>query len=94
MATFLMFGKYSAEAIKAISGERTDAAVDLISRYGGEVQAMYATLGRHDLVFVVDFPGTEEAMKASVALGRMSGIAFTTAPAVTVEKFDELMEDL
>jgi uncharacterized protein with GYD domain len=55
---------------------------------------MYATLGRHDLVFVVDFPGTEEAMKASVALGRMSGIAFSTAPAVTVEKFDELMEDL
>ena len=94
MSTFLMFGRYSAEAIKAISGERTDAAVDLISRYGGEVQAMYATLGRHDLVFVVDFPGTEEAMKASVALGRMSGIAFTTAPAVTVEKFDELMEDL
>ncbi len=94
MATFLMFGKYSAEAVKAISGERTDAAVDLISRYGGEVQAMYATLGRHDLVFVVDFPGTEEAMKASVALGRMSGIAFSTAPAVTVEKFDELMQDL
>jgi uncharacterized protein with GYD domain len=94
MATFLMFGKYSAEAIKAVSGERTDAAVDLISRYGGEVQAMYATLGRHDLVFVVDFPGTEEAMKASVALGRMSGIAFSTSPAVTVERFDELMEDL
>jgi len=94
MATFLMFGKYSVEAIKAISGERTDAAVDLIARYGGEVQAMYATLGPHDLVFVVDFPGTEEAMKASVAIGRMSGIAFATAPAVTVEKFDELMEDL
>jgi uncharacterized protein with GYD domain len=94
MATFLMFGKYSAEAIKGISGERTDAAVDLISRYGGKAQAMYATLGPHDLVFVVDFPGAEEAMKASVALARMSGIAFTTAPAVTVEKFDELMADL
>jgi hypothetical protein len=31
---------------------------------------------------------------ASVAITRMSEIAFTTAPAVTVEKFDELMEDL
>ena len=94
MATFLMFGKYSAGAIKAISGQRTDAAVDLIAHHGGEVEAMYATLGPHDLVFVVDFPGTEEAMKASVAITRMSDIAFTTAPAVTVEKFDELMEDL
>jgi uncharacterized protein with GYD domain len=94
MAMFLMFGKYSAEATKAISGERTDAAVDLISRYGGKVQAMYATLGKHDLVFVVDFPGTDEAMKASVALARMTGIGFTTAPAVTVEEFDKLMADL
>jgi uncharacterized protein with GYD domain len=94
MALFLMFGKYSGEAIKTMSSERTDAAVDLIGRYGGEAQALYATLGPYDLVFVVDFPTTEDAMKASVALNRMSGIAFVSAPAVTVEKFDELMEDL
>ncbi len=94
MALFLMFGKYSTDAIKTMSSERTDAAVDLIGRYGGEAQAMYATLGPHDLVFVVDFPSTDDAMKASVALNRMTGIAFSTAPAVTVEKFDELMGEL
>ncbi|MGQ9573967.1 MAG: GYD domain-containing protein [Thermoguttaceae bacterium] len=94
MATFLMFGKYSVQAIKEISSERTDAAVDLIERFGGEVQAMYATLGPNDLVFIVNFPGVEEAMKASVALSRMSGIAFQTSPVVTVERFDELMQDL
>ena len=94
MATFLMFGKYSAQALGQMSAERTASAVDLIKKYGGEVDAMYATLGANDLVFVVSFPGTGDAMKASVALGKMTGIAFTTAPAVTVADFDKLMGEI
>jgi hypothetical protein len=31
-------------------------------------------------------------MKASVELARMLGISFTTAPAVTIEEFDKLVE--
>jgi hypothetical protein len=34
----------------------------------------------------------KEAMKASVELTKLLGISFTTAPAVTVEEFDELIE--
>jgi hypothetical protein len=41
----------------------------------------------------VDLPGTEQAMETSVALTEMLGISFTTAPAVTVEEFDKIMED-
>lgn len=92
MSTFLMFGKYSAGALQAISPQRTRQAVETIQKLGGTVQAMYATLGEHDLVLVVDLPGTAEAMKASVGLAKMTGIGFTTAPAVTVEEFDRLME--
>ncbi len=94
MTTFLMSGKYSSEALKEMSAKRTGAAVDLIRRYGGQVKSMYATLGTSDLLLVVDFPGVEEAMKASVALGRLTGIGFVTAPAVTVERFDQLVEHL
>ena len=94
MATFLMFGKYSPQALDQMSAARTASAVELIKKLGGEVQSMYATLGVNDLVFVVSFPGMEEAMKASVALSKMSGIAFSTAPAVTVADFDKLMGDL
>lgn len=93
MATFLMFGKYSPDALKGMSAERTASAVDLIKGLGGEVQSMHATLGQQDLVLIVSLPGNEEAMKASVALGRLTGIAFSTAPAVTVETFDKLMAE-
>ena len=94
MATFLMFGKYSPQALDQMSAERTASASALIKKFGGEVQSMYATLGVNDLVFVVSFPSTEDAIKASVALSKMTGIAFSTAPAVTVAEFDKLMGDL
>ena len=91
MATFMMFGKYSAEALKGISADRTGNAADLMKGYGGEITSMYAMLGGNDLVLIVDLPGIEEAMKASVALSKETGIAFNTSPAVKVEDFDKLM---
>ena len=94
MATFLMFGKYSSRALQEMSIQRTHKAVDLVKQFGGEVQAMYATLGQQDLVFIVSLPGTEEAMKASVALTKLTGISFTTMPAVTVQDFDRLMSGI
>ena len=94
MATFMMFGKYSLEASKEISAARTEKGVNLIKKFGGEVTAMYALLGDKDLVLIVNFPGIDQAMKASVALSKMTGISFATLPAVTVEEFDKMMKDV
>jgi uncharacterized protein with GYD domain len=92
MAKFFMFGKYSAEAMKDISAERTGKALNVIQKFKGRVDGMYALLGEHDLVLILDLPGTAEAMQVSVALNKLTGIGFTTAPAINVEEFDELME--
>lgn len=94
MATFLMYGKYSSRALQEMSIQRTDKVVDLVKQFGGKIEAMYATLGEHDLVFVLSLPGTDEAMKASVALTKLTGIAFVTAPAVSVQEFDKLMGEI
>jgi uncharacterized protein with GYD domain len=91
MATFVMFGKYTAESMKGMSPARTKKAAELVQKLGGQVQSMYATLGRYDLVCIVTLPDVEAAMRASVGLSKMTGIAFNTAPAVPVEEFDKLM---
>ena len=91
MPIFMMFGKYSSEALKGISPERTDKAVEVIKKNGGKVISMYAVLGEHDLVFTLDFPDAEKAFASSVALNKLTGISFTTSPVVEVEKFDKLM---
>jgi len=90
MATFFMFGKYSVEGAKGISPKRTEEVIKVLKKYNGEVKGIYALLGEKDLVFIVSFPGTDQAIQASVALSKMTGIGFTTCPAVTVEEFDKL----
>lgn len=93
MATFLMFGKYTLDAAKQISADRTEKAAALLKKHGGELKSAYAMLGENDLVLIVDLPGTAEAMKASVGLTRITGIPFSTAAAVPVVEFDKLMAD-
>ena len=94
MATFLMFGTYSAKSLKKASAERTKEAMDTIQRFQGRVEAMYATLGPNDLVMVAEFPDATEAMKASIALMKLTGVEFSTSPAITVEAFDKLLAEV
>jgi uncharacterized protein with GYD domain len=94
MATYFLFGNYTSDALKGISAGRTEKAVKLISKFGGEVKSMYALLGEKDLVVITTFPATENAVKASIALSKLTGIAFSTSPAFAVDEFDKLMTDV
>jgi uncharacterized protein with GYD domain len=94
MATFLLFGKYSADSIKSMSAARTEKATDLIKKYGGEVKSMYALVGDKDLVIIATFPASANAMKSSIALCKLTGISFTTSEALAVEDFDKMIVDI
>ena len=94
MQTFIMLGKYSTQSLQSMSVQRTQKAKDLIKQFGGNVDAIYAMLGEWDLMIAVSMPGLEEAIKASVALTKLTGIGFSTAPAVPVDTFDKLMSEL
>ena len=91
MVTYFMYGKYSPESIKSVSADRTKEANNVISELGGEVIARYALLGDKDLVFIVNLPGIEEVFQASANLTKMTGIAFSSTPAITIEKFDKIL---
>ncbi|MGE5197754.1 MAG: GYD domain-containing protein [Deltaproteobacteria bacterium] len=90
MAKFVMLGKYSSEAIKGITAERTKKGIEVIEKAGGKVNSMFALMGCFDLLLVVDFPGVAEAMKASVALSKLTGIGFSTSAAMSIEEFDRI----
>ncbi len=91
MALYMMLGTYNPGSTHDISAERTERAGALIEREGGTIKAGYALLGKTDLLLIVDFPGTPQAVRSSVALGNMLGVTFTTTPAVTIEEFDKLV---
>lgn len=94
MSTFFLFGKYSSEAINELSASRTEKAVELIKKFDGEINSMYALLGENDLVLIVNFPGIEQAIKASVSLTKLTGIAFSTSEALPVIEFDKIIGEI
>ena len=55
---------------------------------------MYALLGEMDLALIAEFPDTFSAMKASIALSKLTGISFSTSEAMTVEEFDRMVSDV
>jgi uncharacterized protein with GYD domain len=91
MEIFFMFGKYNAQSLKEMSYQRTEQVIREIEGLGGKVNAMHALLGKYDLLFCVNLPGLDAAMKASVLLTKATGISFTTYPAITVEAFDKMI---
>ncbi len=93
MTTFFMFGKYSSGAIKGISVDRTEKTDNIIKKFNGELKSIYVLLGEYDLVLIVNLPGIQEAIKASVALSKFSGVSFTTTPAITMEQFDKMIPE-
>ncbi|MDD1751879.1 MAG: GYD domain-containing protein [Methanotrichaceae archaeon] len=91
MAKFLMLGKYSAEAMKEISPERTEIGTSIIRKHGGNLVEALILLGDYDVALYVELPGISEAIQVSVALNKFMGISFQTYPAITVAEFDKML---
>lgn len=94
MAKFYLFGRYSQSSVGQISSGRTKKALDLIAKFKGKVKSMDALLGEKDLVFVIEFPSSKEALKASLSLTKLTGITFATSEAITVDELDELASEV
>jgi len=41
-------------------------------------------------MLITDFPAVADAMKASIALNKLTNISFTSFPAITIEEFDKI----
>lgn len=93
MSTYFMFGNYSSEGLKGISANRTEKCNDIFEKLGGKVKSMNALLGCYDIVIIVDLPSREEAIKASIAVGKEIGMSFRTNPAISVDRFDQIASE-
>jgi len=94
MAAFVMLGKYTGEGLRGMSSARTEKAKELVKTCGGTMQTAFALLGEHDLLIIADFPSADKAAQASIALSKLTGIAFATSQAIPVDDFDKLTASL
>jgi uncharacterized protein with GYD domain len=91
MATYFLSGEYGMDAMKGISRKRTAEVTRIVEDFGGKILSTYLLLGETDLVIIAEFPGLNQALQASVTIGKRTGISFKTYPAITAAEFDELL---
>lgn len=91
MRTFFIFGKSSSKELKEISLKYRVEVVSLVKNFGGDVRSMYVMLREKYLVLILTFPGIKRAMKASLALSKLTGISFRIWPAIPVDELNKLV---
>lgn len=71
MATFIALGNFTEQGIKSVKDttKRADAIRELAGRHGVTMKQIYWTLGRYDVVTVVEAPNDEAVTAFALAVG-------------------------
>ncbi len=77
--------------MKEISKKYKAEVVSLLKDFGGDVRSMYVMLREKYLFVIVAFPGIREAISASIALSKLTGILFQALPAIGADEFTKII---
>ncbi len=80
--TFFIFGKASPKELQEIGSKCRREAVRMVRNLGGDLRSMGMMLGGNSLFIILAFGGPKEAIRAAIALSKMTGISFHTVPTV------------
>ena len=96
MAKFISLVNYTAKGIDKIkeSPNRLDAFKQLCESMGVTVEGVFLTMGRYDVVIMVDAPDLKTAAKVILATGSAGAVSTETLPAFTEEEFRQVISEL
>jgi uncharacterized protein with GYD domain len=80
MATYVSLIGFTDQGIRNVKDtvQRAAAAKELATRMGGEMKALYWTLGGYDIVVISEFPDDETGTAYLLAIGSEGNIRTTT----------------
>ena len=96
MPTYICLFNYTEQGIQNIeeSPARLDSFKEVVNEQGGELKGFYLTMGRHDLVTVVEFPDDQTAAEVLLRLGSLGNVTTETLKAFPEDEFREVIDDL
>lgn len=93
-ARFLILGNYSHNGVSGVSVQRTKRVYDVVQEMGGRVCEVYALLGIYDIALIVELATTADALKLATVLQNSIGLSTSTFPAIAIQQFDQIAEEL
>ena len=96
MAKYISLIKYTTKGIENIkeSPKRLDAFKQLSESMGAAVDGFYLTMGRYDIVVIVDAPNPETIAKLLLTTTSGGAVSTETLPAFTEQEYREVISEL
>ena len=96
MAKFISLVKYTAKGIENIkeSPNRLDAVKKLCESMGSKVEGFYLTMGRYDIIMIVDAPNPETAAKIILTITSGGAVSTETLPAFPEEGYRKIISEM
>ena len=96
MAKYISLVKYTSEGAENIkeSPKRLVAFKQLCESMGAKVDAFYLTIGRYDLLVIIDAPSPDIAAKILLKTTSGGAISTETLQAFTEEEYHKIISEL
>jgi len=89
MPTYISLAKWTDQGIRNVkeSPQRFDAFKKGVEAAGGKVIGFYLTMGRYDMVVIVEAPSDEAATTMILSVGRLGSVRTETMKAYPEEQY-------
>ena len=96
METYVVLANFTQQGIASIkeAPARIDAGRQAVEAAGGKLLGWYMTLGRYDIVFIVQAADSKTATASLLALGARGNVRTETLRAFTEDEFREMVAGL
>ena len=96
MATYITLVKYTQQGVQNIKDapSRVDAFSQLCKQNGAEMKGFYLTMGRCDLVVIVDAPDDATVAKLVLTTARQGNVSTETMRAFSQADFKQIVAGL
>ena len=92
MPTYIALLKYTQQGVANLkdSPKRLDAGREAFKKAGAEIKDTYLTMGRYDLVCIIDAPDDETVARLLLQLGSQGNVQTETLKAFSEEQFRKI----
>lgn len=96
MPTYIALMKWTSQGISRVkdSPNRLDAGREAFKKMGVEIKDTYLTMGRYDLVCMIDAPDDETLAQAMLSLGSQGNLTTETLKAFNEDQYRRIIGSL
>jgi uncharacterized protein with GYD domain len=93
MPTYIVLGNFTEQGIRAVKDttKRASAVKESAKKFGATVKSLYWTLGRYDVVTVIDAPDDESAAALLFSIGSLGNVRTQSLKAFEADEVERIL---